>query len=55
MLFLVAVILFFITGYFFILKLIEAVQDVGSPRVAAFFFVVWASSAIMVTANILNL
>jgi hypothetical protein len=55
MLFIIAAIIFFITGYFFILSLIEAVQDAGSPRLAALLFIVWASSAIVVTANIISL
>ncbi|EDL66706.1 hypothetical protein BSG1_05100 [Bacillus sp. SG-1] len=55
MLFLIiSAIIFLISGYYFILTLIEAVQDVGSPKLAAFLFTIWASSAIIVAGNIIK-
>ncbi|WP_409254250.1 hypothetical protein V1502_10270 [Bacillus sp. SCS-153A] len=50
--FLISVLIFLLSGYYFILKLIEAVQDVGSHRFAALLFIIWASSGLILAAQI---
>jgi hypothetical protein len=49
------VILFFIIGYSFIYTLIKAIKEEVSPHLTAILFLVWASLAIIVTANLMSL
>ena len=48
------VVLFFIFGYSFIFTLIKAIKDEVSPHLTAILFLVWASSAMIVMANIIS-
>jgi len=48
------VILFFIFGYSFIFTLIKALKDEVSPHLTAILFLVWASSAMIVMANLMS-
>ncbi|TYS14058.1 hypothetical protein FZC78_19590 [Rossellomorea vietnamensis] len=54
-LFFLYAILFLVTGYFFILSFIKAVNDEGSPHLAAILFIIWASLSVIVTAILVNM
>ncbi len=48
-------ILFLLFGYAFILSLLKAMKDEVSHHLVAILFIIWASSAILVTVSLVSL